>query len=226
MQSIELKSIALHSRTVTQNARIRFSVDKRRTQLLELGLRLFAESAYDEVSIDDIASAAGVSKGLLYHYFGGKRAYYVACVEAAAAQLVERTNTDVSLPEPLRAKAGLEAYFDYAQEREAAYLALMRSGVGNDPEVASVVENTRERIVLRALRSMGIDTPRPVFRAATRIWIGAVEAACLDWLLKRDVERDGVIQLLLASLYGILVAAKQLDPEAPFEVVLLPPGAD
>ena len=225
MGTVELNSTPPHRRAVTQNARTRFSVDERRAQLLTLGLHLFSERAYDEVSIDDIASAAGVSKGLLYHYFGGKRAFYVACVENAAAQLVDRTQTDESLPEPLRARAGLEAYFDYAEERESAYLALMRSGVGNDPEVAEIVERTRERIVLRALSGMGLATPRPVFRSATRMWIGAVEAACLDWLPERSVERAAVIDLLLGGLYGMLVAAKQLDPDAPFEVGL-PPGAD
>ena len=48
--------------------RARLLVDERRAQLLALGLRLFAEHSYDEVSIDELARAAGVSKGLLYHY--------------------------------------------------------------------------------------------------------------------------------------------------------------
>lgn len=206
------------------SARTRFSVDERRAQLLELGLRLFAERAYDEVSIDDIASAAGISKGLLYHYYGGKRAFYVACVVFAAERLVERTEMPDTIPEPDRARAGLEAYFDYAEEHETAYLALMRSGIGNDPEVAEIVESTRTRIVERALAAMGMDEPRPVFRAATRTWIGAVEAACLEHLEHRDVERSGLVTMLLAALYGILVVAKQLDPDAPFEPGL-PPGA-
>lgn len=206
-------------------ARTRFSVDERRAQLLELGLRLFSERAYDEVSIDDIARAAGVSKGLLYHYFGGKRAFYVACVEHAAEQLFERTWVPDTIPEPTRARSGLEQYFDYAEEHERAYVALMRSGIGNDPEVAAVLEHTRERIVLRALEAMGMAEPRPAFRAATRAWIGAVEAACIDWLEHRDVERAGVVQILLAMLYGAVVAAKQLDPEAPFDPVL-PSDAD
>ncbi|MCB9593669.1 MAG: TetR/AcrR family transcriptional regulator [Sandaracinaceae bacterium] len=210
---------------MTAAARTRFSVDARRAQLLELGLRLFAERAYDEVSIDDIANAAGVSKGLLYHYFGGKRAFYVACVENAAEALFERTLADPSIPEPERARAGLEAYFDYAEEHETAYMALMRSGIGNDPEVAEVVERTRTRIVQRALASMGMEEPRPVFRAATRTWIGAVEAACLEHLEHREVDRGGLVQMLLAALYGLLVVAKQLDPEAPFELGL-PPRAD
>lgn len=198
-------------------------MDERRAQLLDLGLRLFAERAYDEVSIDDIASAAGVSKGLLYHYFGGKRAFYVACVENAAEQLVERTQPDISLPEDERAVAGLSAYLDFAKERATAYTALMRSGVGNDPEVAAIVEQTRAKIVARMLESMGLG-PRPVFRAAARSWIGQVEACCLDWLDHDDVPRHAVVTLLLGGLYGILAAAKALDPDAPFELAPPPPG--
>jgi len=203
---------------VTDSARQRLGVDERRAQLLALGLELFADRAYDEVSIDDIASAAGVSKGLLYHYFGGKRAFYVACVEAAADELFERTEADLTLPEPMRVMSGIEAYFDYAEENRTAYVALMRSGIGNDPEVADVVERTRMRIVHRALEGMGLDEPRPVFRAAIRAWIGSVEAGCLDWLLHGDVPRASVIQMLLSGVWGILVAAKQLDPDAPFEL--------
>jgi AcrR family transcriptional regulator len=64
--------------------RARLQVDERRTQLLELGLRLFTDRSYDELSIDDIARAAGISKGLLYHYFPSKRDYYVEVVRRAA----------------------------------------------------------------------------------------------------------------------------------------------
>ena len=65
-----------------QPARTRLQVDIRRQQLLELGLELFAHQTYDGLSIDEIAKRAGVSKGLLYHYFPSKRAFYVAAVTA------------------------------------------------------------------------------------------------------------------------------------------------
>src|SRR5688572_23691931 len=71
--------------------RARLQVDERRAQLLALGLQLFTDHTYDELSIDDIAGAAGISKGLLYHYFPSKRDYYVEVVRMAAGHLVERT---------------------------------------------------------------------------------------------------------------------------------------
>jgi AcrR family transcriptional regulator len=62
------------ARAVHREPRTRLDVDERRTQLVELGLEHFGERAYDDVSIDAIAEAAGISKGLLYHYFPTKRA--------------------------------------------------------------------------------------------------------------------------------------------------------
>lgn len=184
-------------------------------------MRLFATRAYDEVSIDDIAREAGVSKGLLYHYFGGKRDFYVACVREAADQLLARTAMTASLPEPERAKAGLEAYLAFAEEHAGAYTALVRSGIGHDPEVLAILDAVRDEIVQRMLTEMGFAEPRPVFRLAVRSWVGQVEAACLDWLVRPDVPRAALVQLLLGALHGTLAAAKAIDPEAPFTPVAL-----
>ncbi|MBC7173252.1 MAG: TetR family transcriptional regulator, partial [Polyangiaceae bacterium] len=48
-------------------SRQRRTVEERREQLLELGLELFSTRTYEDLSIDEIAQAAGMSKGLLYH---------------------------------------------------------------------------------------------------------------------------------------------------------------
>lgn len=208
---------------VIPEARSRLQVDERRAQLLELGLRLFSERAYAEVSIDDIAREAGVSKGLLYHYFGGKRDFYVACVQHAATQLVARTVPDPALPDAERARAGLEAYLDFVEGRAGAYTALMQSGLGNDPEVQAVLEAARATIVERMMVGAGLEAPRPVFRLAARAWVGQVEAACLEWLQRREVPRDVLVRLLLGALFGTLTTAKALDPDAPFTPASAPP---
>src|SRR5258706_14546667 len=91
----------------SREPRVRLDVDERRAQLVELGLAHFGERAYDDVSIDAIADAAGISKGLLYHYFPTKRAYYAATVKEAAARLVASTDTDDSAPPLERLHAGL-----------------------------------------------------------------------------------------------------------------------
>jgi AcrR family transcriptional regulator len=75
------------NRKAPKARRIRLQTDTRRTQLLDLGMDLFAARAYEDIAIDDLAAAAGISKGLLYHYFRGKREFYVETIRAASLKL-------------------------------------------------------------------------------------------------------------------------------------------
>src|SRR5215469_2622841 len=86
--------------------RSRLDVDERRRQLVSLGLELFSTRAYDAVSIDELAREAGISKGLLYHYFPTKRDFYVATVREAAQQLLSRTSTPEHLDPLERVRVG------------------------------------------------------------------------------------------------------------------------
>ena len=83
---------------MSEPAYTRLKVDDRRRQLLELGAGLFARHAYDELSMAAIAREAGISKGLLYHYFPSKSDYFQATVAAAAEELGALTEPDPDLP--------------------------------------------------------------------------------------------------------------------------------
>lgn len=192
----------------------RLDLDARREQLLALGRRLFGERAYDEISIDDIAEAALISKGLLYHYFGSKRGFYVAIVRESAERLVAATEVGDRLPPAERARAGLDGYLDFASTHSAAFLTLLRGGIGNDPEVTEIVDQTRERILARVLENLGQSSPRPVFRLAVRSYLGLVEAATIDWLERRAVDRDTLLRFLLETVYAVVATASMLDPGA------------
>lgn len=193
--------------------RARLQVDERRSQLLELGLQLFAEHSYDELGIDDIARAAGISKGLLYHYFPSKRDYYVEVVRRAAGLLLERT--DVAAVDATEASLhhGLDAYLDFVEQHARSYVALVRGGIGSDPEVVKLLEDTRRTIAERVLSRVSSEQPPPLLRAALRGWIGLVEAASLDWLERRDVSREQLRDLLAQMLLAALVAAGATLPE-------------
>ncbi|MEL7371703.1 MAG: helix-turn-helix domain-containing protein [Myxococcota bacterium] len=194
-------------------------LDERRQQLLDLGLRLFSERAYDDVSIDDIARAAGISKGLLYHYFPGKRVFYVATVRAAASLLLSRITPDEATrgetTAPERARRGLSEYLSFVENRAGAYRALFSGGTGIDEEVATILEETRQTIINQILfRGLGLESPRAAFRLAARSWIGAVEAACLDWLTQRDLERADLLSMLSQMLIAAMSIAMKMDPDA------------
>ncbi len=187
--------------------RARLQVDERRSQLIELGLQLFAERSPDELSIDDIARAAGISKGLLYHYFASKRGYYLEVVRAAAGHLVERTLAAGVDASPAALQDGLDAYLDFVEQNARSFVALMRGGSGSGPEVLQIVETTRQAIADRILSRLGQDSPTPLLRTALRGWIGLVEAASLDWLERRDLPREQLRALCAQLLVAALTAA-------------------
>src|SRR5277367_5761931 len=95
--------------------RARLDVDERRAQLLALGLAMFSERSYDEVAVDDLARAAGVSKGLLYHYFPTKRDLYVAAIGEAARHLLAETTRDRDGAPEERLRRGLATYLDFVE---------------------------------------------------------------------------------------------------------------
>jgi AcrR family transcriptional regulator len=199
---------------VKERRRVRLETDERRAQLLELGMRLFAERTYDEISMDDLAREAGVSKGLVYHYFKTKRDFYVAGLREIAHDLLEKTTTHSPELAPLeRIRRGLDAYLDHVRAHARAFVALMRGGIGSDPEVSSVIEGVRTAYVDRFLSDLmgtplaGFARGNTMIRTALRGWLGFVEAASLDWLTHDDVDRarmrDMIIELLLATLRSV-----------------------
>jgi AcrR family transcriptional regulator len=192
---------------LAESAYTRMQVDERRRQLLELGADLFARHSFAELSMAQIARAAGISKPLLYHYFPSKRAFFAATLEQAAEEVRRRTEPDPRLPPAQALSASLDAFLVWIHENELAYRKLMESA-GSVPEVRALIAEVRDRTSARILEGLGAPAdPPPKVRAAARGWLWFVDGAILDWLDHRDLERDELRELLLASLAGALGAA-------------------
>ena len=108
------RAMTARARVAPKAPRERLDTDARRAQLLALGLEVFARQPYDEVSIEDLAERAAISKGLLYHYFPTKRDYYAAVVREAARQLVTLTDLPEAMPPAQRLLEGLSRYLSAA----------------------------------------------------------------------------------------------------------------
>jgi AcrR family transcriptional regulator len=192
--------------------RARLTVDERREQLVRLGVQIFSERPYDEVSIDGIAAAAGISKGLLYHYFPSKRDFYVAVVRHGAQEMEDATLVeDAATPEE-GLMAGLERYLDYVEQHASGFAAVLGAGIGNDPEVRAIVDDVRRVMTDRIVENLHdrvhpAVTPTPAVRIAVRGWVGFAEAASLDWLEHREVSRARLRDLLASTLAAAVTAA-------------------
>jgi AcrR family transcriptional regulator len=188
-------------------------LDKRRAQLLELGIDLFSKHGYEDISIDGVAEAAGISKGLLYHYFRNKREFYVETVRAASQRLQLLTTPDPALPESARLRAGIDAHLRYIQEHGPVYAAVYRSGVAVAPEVSEILEEHRDVVIRTILRALGVSRPRPMLRAALRAWVAMVEGVSLEWIANPTITREELRELLVAGYVALLTKAIELDPK-------------
>jgi AcrR family transcriptional regulator len=197
---------------VPSHARNRLGVDERRDQLLRIGVETFSVRPYDGISIDEIAALAGVSKGLLYHYFPSKRDFYVAVVRASADEMRKRTEPDPALPPLEGLRAGLDAYLDYVEHHAQGYLTVHRGGIGADEEVRAIVTESRTVIADRILAGLGAEPAPPALRTAVWGWIGFVEAAAIDWLERRELPRDTLRELMVLALVSALDAVRRVDP--------------
>lgn len=185
----------------------RMDGDARREQLLAAGLELFASTPYDAVSVDDIAAATGSSRGLLYHYFGSKRGFYIEVLEESAAELVEVLRPDPDT-DPMTALAtGLQRALVWIREHEAGYLAVLSGGIGTDTEVAAVVERVRDAIGDLVLANIEIeDRARPLALAHVRGWVGYVEGL-LPRLLDGQLTDEQLLELATTTLFTWFEAA-------------------
>ena len=176
----------------------RLSADDRRKQLIGIGLRQLTERPIHELSLDEIAAEAGISRGLLFHYFPTKRDYYAAVVQAAANRLLRQTEPDPAAPPAEQLAQTLDAYVTFVQRRREPYLALFRGAAGGADYVVEIYERTRRVFVDRARSALG--HPRdPRVDLMLHGWFGFVEDTVLAWTGHPTIPREDLLELLRNS---------------------------
>ncbi|MBB5912429.1 AcrR family transcriptional regulator [Nocardia transvalensis] len=183
--------------------RVRLSPDERREQLIVLGVGLLGERALEDISVGDIAEQAGISRGLLFHYFPSKQDFHLAIVQRANAELLARTAPDPNLALFDMLRDAVQRYVDYVSENRTSYLALLRGPASASPELMALVDQTRGAIVDRILAEAPIpieDPDQPRLRLAVRGWIAFVEETTLSWLRHETITREQLIDMLVESL--------------------------
>ncbi|MGW1721309.1 TetR/AcrR family transcriptional regulator [Streptomyces sp. NPDC002306] len=191
--------------------RRRLSTGERREQLLAVGARLFSESPYDEVWIEQVAEIAGVSRGLLYHYFPTKRDFFAAVVERESERMLRMTSAVPGVPVREQIAVGLDAYLEYVRSHAHGYRAFHRADAAGDQAVRRVYQRAlaaQERQILAALAADPEFGPafqaRADVRLAVRGWLAFTTAVCLEWLRGEEMSREQVRELCARALLGLI----------------------
>jgi len=202
--------------TTAPSGRTRLHPETRREQLLELGVRLLSTRSLDELSIDVLAEEAGISRGLLYHYFGNKQDFHRAVVRHAADDLI-RVTAPVPEGAPLeRLARSLDAYVGYVEANYAGYVSLVRGAASGNEDLQRIYEEARAALTDRIFDEAGADgvlhvfhlQDTPAVRLMVRGWSAMAEDVVISWVRDpRGVSRDDLLTMLAAALPGVLSGA-------------------
>ncbi|MET8446617.1 helix-turn-helix domain-containing protein [Streptomyces sp. NPDC005209] len=194
----------------------RLSVEERRSQLLDAALSLFAHRAPEEVSLDDVAEAAGVSRPLVYRYFpGGKQQLYEAALRSAADELEHCFDEPRQGPPLTRLSHALDRYLAFVDEHDAGFSALLQGGsVVETSRTTAIVDSVRRAAAVHIFNHLRIKDPGPRLRMTVRMWITAVEAASLIWLDEDKQPPVGELRdWLVDQFVAVLAVTAARDPQ-------------
>ena len=184
---------------------------------------LFAEHGYAAVKMDAIAASVGVTKPLLYNYFGNKERLYIACMERAGDALTNSvTEAVAAAASPGDALgAGVRAFFAFLDADRAAWAVLFDDTLPHRGEVAERVAEYRGRILDFVSASMLAQLPREKrasaeveIEALSTALLGSAEALARWWLRTEALSADEVADLLIATIEPGLRSRSQL-PTSP-----------
>ncbi|GAC1385958.1 MAG: TetR/AcrR family transcriptional regulator [Marmoricola sp.] len=192
--------------------RVRMQPDERREQLIEIGVRMLAKRPLEDLSIDALADEAGISRGLLYHYFANKTEFHVAVVKKLAEDLYVITAPTSDDDPMVQLRLSLDAYVSYVVANHGTYLALVRAVSSGNPEMLQIYRDARSALVERLFdRVPGLDiegiVDSPSARLVAHSWAVFVEDLVLAWIaddagLSRDRLLDHLVGVLAVLLAG------------------------
>jgi AcrR family transcriptional regulator len=176
-------------------ARLRRSAGDRRAQLVQIGLELLPTTPVQELTIDEVARRAGISRSLLFHYFATKREYYTAVTRAAADLLWEHLLPRPGTPTEDLVDGMLDRYVGWVETYRETHLAFVRGAAGGDPWVAEVYEGTRARLVDVTLGALDLpDDARR--RQLVLAWFAFTEDLVGQWAQEPTMTRPELLVLL------------------------------
>jgi AcrR family transcriptional regulator len=191
---------------VSQTSTARLRPDERRAQILAAARRVLLADPHRDLTVELVATEAGVSPALLFHYFGSKKKFQYAVIEQAAAEVMLRTAPDPSLPPAERLRSGIRAFVRAVVEAPQLYRATLLRSAAGDAEVRALHFQLRQvfsQWVISAVAERGIETT-PTVELACHGWQGYIEQTLLTWIDEPTITADALEHLCEHSLDAIL----------------------
>lgn len=185
---------------MSETSRTRLSPDERRSSILDAAAELYRERRYDDVSLEELATAAGVARGLLHHYFGSKRELFLAVMTRSVRLPVQELPSLDGLPVAERTRLTIEWILDGARTYGQAWVnAAGAEYLEDGGDVQVLVDTADDRAARFVLDSLGLpDEAR--LRARLRPVAPYIKALCREWLQRETLSRAEVLSLSSAAV--------------------------
>ncbi|WP_238473531.1 TetR/AcrR family transcriptional regulator [Nocardioides cavernaquae] len=186
-----------------ERTRTRLSPEERRRQLLGIGLRMLVEKPIQDLPLDAVAAEAGISRGLLFHYFPTKTDYYDAVIAAALRRVLRNISPDEGAAQDEALHQFVDRFYAQIERRRSFYLALV-FGNGSLSLGGDGVDTHRMTIARRVVTATGLpEAALPVAHG----WTAYVEDRALRWSgLPSDAraDRDTEVDHACRALHALL----------------------
>lgn len=189
--------------SVSDPVRRRLSAEDRRRQLVGIGLSQIIDTPIQDLSMDQVAAEAGISRGLLFHYFPTKTDFYLACIAAAGRRILRNTAPPEDEDGAGQVRAMVTAMIEQIDRRRAFYLTLVHGSGVADPRLAEVHESVRSVSTDRVVGALGLD---PALREVVHAWWAYVEDRALTWSASPREDRVPTLEALVAHCERALAA--------------------
>jgi AcrR family transcriptional regulator len=185
--------------------RRRLSAQERRRQLVGIGLSKIVDTPIQDLPMDEVAAEAGISRGLLFHYFPTKTDFYLACIAAAGRRILRNTAPDEDVPGEEQVETMTRLMIEQIERRRDFYLALVHGHGVADPRVSDVMDSVRDGTTDRVVRALGVPERQ---RGVVRAWWAYTEDRALTWSAvptgERPVPLSRLVEECVAALHALL----------------------
>jgi AcrR family transcriptional regulator len=193
------------------SVRVRLAPAERRGLLLDAAAKLFTTRPYAAVSIADVARAAGVSKPLVFRYFGDKRTLFLAALERVVGQLREATAADPALPASERFRGALHGYLDVIERYPHALSSFDNGEPGRDPRVRALVDGVNGQLAEAIISRLGVQDPSPRLRHVVHTWLVFVRTSTVEWLGREGFDRETLVEMQIVTFRAAVADALGLE---------------
>lgn len=183
---------------------------QREEQILTIAEAVFAERGYQATTMEEVAERVGVTKPLIYGYFGSKEGLLSACIDRARTQLREAT---VAAWQGVAEGASLEAYFEYGiraffdfiDEHASAFALIQQEGAvaaSASSDIEGIRTQQSEVVVEILERVPGLESvPRPLLEGYAEVVIGACERVAVWRLGRPEVSAGDATGLVMSGVW-------------------------